>query len=103
MVPQEESSNELEQIIIAYSQLTGQNPAEIVQQLQQLDDSQLEQAISQMVGELQQSQGDHNKLMINLMTREQKGTVEYAQAGLKVGDFKKIIDSYTWDPTYEKR
>ena len=102
MVPQEESSNELEQIIIAYSQLTGQNPAEIVQQLQQLDDSQLEQAISQMVGELQQSQGSQQVDDKSNDEGTEEGIVEYAKAGIKVGDFKKIIDSYTWDPPYKR-
>ena len=50
---QQQGGDELEQIILMYSDITKQDPAEIINQLQQLDDSQLEQVIAQMIQTIQ--------------------------------------------------
>ena len=97
---QQQDGDELEQIILMYSDITNQDPAEIVNQLQQLDDSQLEQVIAQMIQTIQsgnpQEEGGTN------MEQEGEKQIEYAQKGIKVGDFYKILDSYSSDPTYKR-
>ena len=98
--PQQQEGDELEQIILMYSDITKQDPAEIINQLQQLDDSQLEQVIAQMIQTIQsgnpQEEGGTN------MEQEGEKQIEYAQKGIKVGDFSKILESYSWDPTYKR-
>ena len=98
--PQQQEGDELEQIILMYSDITKQDPAEIINQLQQLDDSQLEQVIAQMIQTIQsgnpQEEGGTN------MEQEGEKQIEYAQKGIKVGDFLKILESYTWDPPYKR-
>ena len=102
--PQQQEGDELEQIILMYSDITNQDPAEIVKQLQQLDDSQLEQVITQMVQTIQS--GKSGEDVDNGMEKESMEDgdeqIEYAQKGLKVGDFSKILESYTWDPPYKR-
>ena len=97
---QQQGGDELEQIILMYSDITKQDPAEIINQLQQLDDSQLEQVIAQMVQTIQsgnpQEEGGTN------IEQEGEEQIEYAQKGIKVGDFSKILESYSWDPTYKR-
>lgn len=61
-VPQEgqeqpqEGGSEIEQIIMAFCEMTGQDPAQVVQELQQLPEDQIQQAIEQMVQAIRQGQ-----------------------------------------------
>ena len=94
-IPQQsgqQDSSEIEQLIIAYSQLTGQDPAQIVEQLQQMPEEQIQQALEQMAQEIQQSQS-------------QQQPVESFQPG---GQYKKTLrefndymSNYSWNPNYE--
>ena len=97
---QQQGGDELEQIILMYSDITKQDPAEIINQLQQLDDSQLEQVIAQMIQTIQS--GNPQEEVGTNMEQEGEKQIEYAQKGIKVGDFSKILESYSWDPTYKR-
>lgn len=62
MVQQEQpqqggGGSEIEQIIVAFAEMTGQDPQELIQQLQQLPEEELQGAIEQMVQALQQGGG----------------------------------------------
>ena len=97
---QQQGGDELEQIILMYSDITNQDPAEIINQLQQLDDSQLEQVIAQMIQTIQS--GNPQEEVGTNMEQEGEKQIEYAQKGIKVGDFYKILESYSWDPPYKR-
>lgn len=80
---EQQDSSGIEQLIIAYSQLTGQDPAQIVEQLQQMPEEQIQQALEQMAQEIQsQQQG-----------QPQEQNIEYAQVGLRTRN-KKISNEY---------
>ena len=92
---QQQGGDELAQIILMYSDITNQDPAEIINQLQQLDDSQLEQVIAQMIQTIQS--GNPQEEVGTNMEQEGEKQIEYAQKGIKVGDFSKILESYSWE------
>lgn len=52
----QQQGSEIEQIILMFCEITGQDPADVVAQLEQLDDAQIEQAIQQMVQVIQEAQ-----------------------------------------------
>ena len=54
--PNEESGGDLEQIIMAYSQLSGQDPQAIAESLSQLSEEELNQVVQQMMSEIQNAQ-----------------------------------------------
>ena len=48
--------DQLQQLIVMYSQVVGVPIEQLMQELQQMDESQLQQAVQQMVGTIQQQQ-----------------------------------------------
>ena len=52
-IPNSEEGGDLEQIIMAYSQLSGQDPQQIAESLANLTEEELDQAVNQMISELQ--------------------------------------------------
>lgn len=54
--PNEESRGDLEQIIMAYSQLSGEDPQAIAESLSQLSEEELNQVVQQMMSEIQNAQ-----------------------------------------------
>jgi hypothetical protein len=53
---QQEPGSEIQQLIMSYAQITGQDPEALIQQLQQLPEDQLQAAIQQMMDAVQQSE-----------------------------------------------
>lgn len=51
-IPNEESEGDLEQIIMAYSQLSGEDPQAIAESLSQLSEEELNQVVQQMMSEI---------------------------------------------------
>lgn len=111
-VPQEgqeqpqEGGSEIEQIIMAFCEMTGQDPAQVVQELQQLPEDQIQQAIEQMVQAIQQGQGDQPQQEMGQPQEGQPmmrngGQLNYAQKGLSVDDFNNLRKTYKWDADYE--
>lgn len=125
-VPQEPGS-EIQQLIMSYAQVTGQDPEQIVQQLQQLPEDQLQAAIQQMMDTVQQSETpeqapqDPNQEVQDVnaynqppaegqqpMPEEQPqmkrgGDIIFAQLGTAIGrdNFEEFRTNYVFDPNYE--
>lgn len=96
-VPQQEQGSDIEQLIMAYSQITGQDPSQIVEQLQQLPEDQLEQAIQQIQQEVQNASQQQ-------APQEQPQQEEMMQVGGKVkskDEFLDYLGKYQWEPGYE--
>src|SRR5690606_12056606 len=105
-VPQEEGGSELEQLIMAFSQITGQDPAQIIQQLQQLPEDQLEQAVQQMTQVVQEAMAQQQGVptqegMPQEAMMRNGGSIQYAQKGLTVDEFNKLMADHKWDSDYE--
>ena len=111
-VPQEgqeqpqEGGSEIEQIIMAFCEMTGQDPAQVVQELQQLPEDQIQQAIEQMVQAIQQGQEGQPQQEMGQPQEGQPmmrngGQLNYAQKGLSVDDFNNLRKTYKWDADYE--
>ena len=106
-VPQEgqeqpqEGGSEIEQIIMAFCEMTGQDPAQVVQELQQLPEDQIQQAIEQMVQAIQQGQGSQPQQEMGQPMMRNGGQLNYAQKGLSVDDFNNLRKTYKWDADYE--
>lgn len=111
-VPQQPQS-EIEQLIFAYCQITGENPQDIVQQLQQMDTQQLEQTVQQMMEVVQQTDMSQEQQNVQPNPDEEQsqaveqfkkgGSIIYAQAGNRVSrtDFDKLRADYVWDANYD--
>lgn len=116
-MPQQPQS-EIEQLILAYSQITGQDPATIIQQLQEItDETQLQQVIQQMMQAVQQTelapeqQQTANPTPVEQEQVEQpdeqnaeqfkKGGVYYAQTGMTPDQFNSFLTNYRWQPDYQ--
>ena len=103
---QQGGGSEIEQLIMAYAQISGQNPAEIVAQLQQLPEDQLEAAVQQMGSAVQEAmasqQGQDPSQMGEQPPMQKGGEIEYAQKGKKTKmEWDKYLTDYTWDPNFE--
>ena len=113
-VPQateQQGGSDLEQLIMAFSQITGQDPAQIIQQLQQLPEDQLEQAVQQMTQVVQEAMAQQQGVppqegmpqeggMPQEAMMQKGGSVQYAQKGLTVDEFNKLMADYEWDSDY---
>lgn len=125
-VPQEPGS-EIQQLIMSYAQVTGQDPEQIVQQLQQLPEDQLQAAIQQMMDTVQQSETpeqapqDPNQQVQDVNAYNQDpaqtqqpvpeeqaqmrrgGDIIFAQSGAAIGrdNFDEFRTNYVFDPNYE--
>lgn len=110
-VPTEQQSSSpsninLEEIVMMYAQITGQDPAEIVNQLQQIqDEQQLEQIVQEMITTVEQSQNGGEQ-----QTMQKGGSVQYMQGGgkksqnnrpLSKEELTSIMTNFDIDPTSE--
>lgn len=110
-IPQEgqaqQEGSEIEQIILAYSQVSGQDPQQIIEQLQQLPEDQLEAAVQQMMQAVEQGMSQEQAPQEGQQAPQEAmmrrgGGIEYAQVGKKTrSEFDEYLGKYTWDPTYE--
>ena len=103
---QQGGGSEIEQLIMAYAQISGQDPAEIIAQLQQLPEDQLEAAVQQMESAVQEAmasqQGQDPSQMGEQPPMRNGGEIEYAQIGIKTkSEWDKYLTDYTWDPNFE--
>ena len=104
---QQEQGSEIEQLILAYAEISGQDPQEIIAQLQQLPEDQLEAAIQQMGEAVQEAMGSQEGQPQQDPGMEQPGMqrgghIEYAQKGKKTkSEWDKYLTDYTWDPSFE--
>ena len=122
-VPQEPGAD-IQQLIMQYAQITGQDPNAIVQQLQSLPEDQLQAAIQEIMQVVQQANNgdqagqvpqdpnqqvqDVNAYAQDQSTEEQPqmkkgGHITYAQFGTTTprSDFDTFRANYTWNPSYE--
>lgn len=120
---EQQQGSEIQQLIMQYAQITGQDPSAIVQQLQSLPEDQLQAAIQEIMQTVQQAnspdQGaqtpqDPNQQVqdVNAYTQPEDdaqpqmkkgGKILYAQFGTTtpVSDFDTYRTNYTWDANYE--
>lgn len=99
---QQGGGSEIEQLIMAYAQISGQDPAEIIAQLQQLPEDQLEQAVQQMEAAVQEAMASQQGQEMEQPPMRNGGEIEYAQIGIKTkSEWDKYLTDYTWDPNYD--
>lgn len=94
-IPQEQ--NQLEQLILMFAQLTGQNPQEIIQQLTQLPEEQLQGAIDQMMAAVQQASQQQGQ-----PTQEYPNAAPMMKEGGPVSraQFERMLGNYSSQPGY---
>lgn len=97
----QEGTSEIEQIILAFSQITGQDPSMIIQQLQQLPENEIESALQQMMQVVQQGAPSQEDPNLEQQVQQEEPTAFMQKAGV-IGrkEWEDYKEKYTFDPTY---
>lgn len=118
---EQQPGNEIQQLIMQFAQITGQDPEQIIMQLQQLPEDQLQGAIQQMMDAVQQAQSpeqvpqDPNQQVQDVNAYNQPadedaqpqmrrgGDIVFAQSGIVTprSEFDTFRANYVFDPNYE--